>query len=203
MERWLESDDPAPPYIDYSSDAALQFLSPIVEKRTPHSHTRLGITAASLDDGWLQLAQCHSELDPVPAAEVVYRFRSMRKLQVVLSENIASASVDGQSVQLVEVGHAARLCVSAEVQILGAAPGGVYTLRYGPFQRRFLDSYFPLHVTLDIHYPPQLLQLTEIKPDHEGNYHLLQGDGYLSADAWFSGELSFEVGFKGGSGSGE
>ncbi|MEN8168750.1 MAG: hypothetical protein ABFS08_00825 [Pseudomonadota bacterium] len=195
LERWFEDDEQSLPYADYSSDAELRFLEPITDKRIPHSHTRLQLTAESLSSGWVGLSQCHDELDPVPDAEVVYRFRAMRGLQVSESVNITSAEVEGQSVQLKDIGHQARLCVTAEVQILNRTPDGEYHLRYGPFQRKFLDSYFPLHVSLQIYYPSQAIVLTEISPPPENAYQLSRDQGSAAADVWFSGELTFEIGF--------
>jgi hypothetical protein len=139
--------------------------------------------------------QCHEGLDPVPDAQVVYRFRAMRGLQVVESQHIARAVVEGQSVQLKDIAHQARLCVSAEVQILNPLPEGGFHLRYGPFKRKFLDSYFPMHVSLEVAYPQELLELSNLRPQSEGAYQLTREAGRLVADTWFSGELTFEIGF--------
>ena len=195
LERWFEDDEQSLPYADYSSDAELLFLDPITDKRIPHSHTRLQLTAESLSTGWVALSQCHEGLDPVPDAEVVYRFRAMRGLRVSESVNIATAEVEEQSVQLKDVGHQARLCVTAEVKILNKSSEGKYLLRYGPFKRKFLDSYFPLHVSLQIHYPSQAIVLTDISPPPENGYQLSRDQESVTADVWFSGELTFEIGF--------
>lgn len=195
LERWLEDDEQELPYPDYSSGAELNFIAPITDRRIPHSHTRLSISLDSLAEGWVAMRQCHEGLDPVPDAQVVYRFRAMRELQVLESQHISSAMVEGQSVQLKDVGHQARLYVSAMVQILNPVPEGGFHLRYGPFKRKFLDSYFPMHVSLEITYPQELLDLSKFTPQADGAYQLTREAGRLVADTWFSGELTFEMDF--------
>lgn len=195
LERWFEGDEQALPYQDFSSDSELTFLQPNTKKRTPYSSTQLDVSEESLQHGWVFLEQCHDNLDPVPVAEVVYRFRAMRNLQVTYANDIASAIVEGQSVQLREVGQAARLCVKAEVQILQSRDSGGYFIFYGPFKRKFLDSYFPMHVILHINFPQNSLDFEKILPPAIDSYSVILQEGSLTADAWFSGELRFEVYF--------
>lgn len=193
LERWLESDEPLP-YKDYSSGPTLKFIPPVTDKVVPHSYTRLSISPDSLRNGWVTLEQCHRNLDPVPSAEVVYRFRTMRGLAVTESHHIESTMVEGQSVQLHNVEHGAILCVAAEVELI-RQQGERHHLRYGPFQRKFLDSYFPFHVTLELSLPDGVT-LDAISPTPEQGYELVRAPGRMVADAWFSGELTFQIRLK-------
>lgn len=196
LEQWFESDSSYPGYIDTSAGAELKIIAPISDKLIPSSHTRLTITSDSLNSGWIGIKQCHDNLDPVPDAEVVYRFRAMRGLQITESSHIEKSWVEGQSVQLKNVERPARLCIEAEAQVLYKEEDGSYRLRYGSFQRKFLDGYFPYHVSLDVYYPEKMLVVSHIEPSPELEYSLAIEPGTLRADVWFTGRLSFEYRFE-------
>lgn len=196
LERWFESDEPGPPQSGYGGGSQLEFIAPLTQKPTPLSHTQLLLDEASLATGWVAVEQCHNQLDPVPDAEVVYSFEQMRGLRITEQRGIASARVAGPSVQLRDVQRGARLCVALQARLLRADGPGRYRLRYGPFMRRFLDSYFPLHITLEVRYPAQRLELVQISPAAEEGYGLTAAPGRFSIDAWFRGKLVLELLFQ-------
>jgi len=186
-ERWLETD------IGEINEGELEFLARPPDRPVHHLTNRLTITERSLNDGWVGLVQCHANLDAVPDAEIVYRYRAMRDLEVRSFANIGQARVEGQSVQLEDVERGAELCVEAEVRILNREGKG-YILRNGPFHRRFLDGYYPMHVTVEIEYP-RSLEVTGGSPPEQPGFAVVQQPGYLELDAWFAGRLEIEVRF--------
>jgi hypothetical protein len=145
--------------------------------------------------GWVGITQCHEGLDPVPDAEVVYSFKRMRGLRITEKNGIAKAWVDGQSVQLKDVTGGAGICVEIEANILQRSEAGRLRLRYGPFMRKFLDSYFPMHVALEVSYPAGLLYLDSISPVPYSDISLSQQRGRLFLDTWFKGKLVIELVF--------
>lgn len=196
LERWFEGDEQAQPYPNYSGSEVLQFIAPLKERQIPFSQTRLLLSRHSKESGWVAIEQCHDGLDAVPNAEVVYRFEQMRGLRITEAEGIAVARVEGQSVQLRDVERGARLCVEMEAKILRAEEGGRYLLRYGPFMRKFLDSYFPMHVALAVSYPAEQLRVDSVMPAPGSNYLLSQQAGLLTLDAWFRGKLTIQLWFQ-------
>ena len=196
LERWFESDEQRYPVELRGGDEQLVFIPPDPAQRIPFSQTHLGISSQSLQSGWVSVVQCHDGLDPVPDAEVVYRFRQMRKLRVTEASGIGQAWVEGQSVQLKDVRKGARLCTELEAKVLTQLQDGHYRMRYGPFQRRFLDSYFPLHVALKVQYPPGMLVFEQITPTPGKHYELVRKEDGLELDAWFKGQLTFELLFR-------
>lgn len=194
LELWFEDDSRTQPYDFDINSGELEFLAAPPDKRIPHSRNHLYITATSLDDGWVGQAQCHEELDPVPLAEVVYSYREMRDLRVVSTKGIGRAWIEGQSVQLQDIAHGAVLCVAAAARLLRREGEG-YVLRNGPFQRRFLDGYFPLRVTLDLEYPAELLQVESIEPPAQPGLQVRQSAGRITLEALFEGQLYTEVRF--------
>ncbi len=192
-DDWLEQDRVAA--VPQVGAQELEFLAAPPHGKTPLSENRIAITASSLHGGWVALRQCYQGLDAVPEAEIVYRYRNMRGLRVVSTENIGRAAPEGQSVQLSDVGQNATLCIQAEVQILYPRPDGGLELRNGPFLRKFLDGYFPLHVRLEISYPPGLLRHTAISPEPQAGFAVHSGQGLIQIDSWFVGTLNIRVRF--------
>jgi len=196
LERWFESDELRYPFEMRGGDEQLEFITPDPSQRIPSSQTRLDLSPQSVQSGWAGIVQCHEGLDPVPDAEVVYRFRQMRRLRIIEAGDIGRVWVEGQSVQLKDVGKGARLCVEMEAQILNQLEAGRYLMRYGPFQRRFFDSYFPMHVLLEVNYPSEELVLEQIVPTRVKGFEHRQEEGHILMEAWFRGQLTIELLFR-------
>jgi len=173
----------------------LRFLPGPVEP-SPHHHTKhLAIRPESLKTGWVLDRQCHENLDPVPAMQVVFSAGKVRKLRITRSENIGAARVEGNSVQLEQVGGNAVLCLESENRMLEYDPLlKQYTLVSGPYMRRFLDGYFPMRLSFDLEYPAPLLRLADIQPA-ELRAGAGTPPGRIQIDALFEGELRITLRF--------
>ncbi len=189
--RWLESDELAPPEFQVNT-GELEFLATPPDKPVPHSDNTFWITPTTLEDGWLRLRQCHENLDPVPELEVTYQYKQMRDLKIVESKNIRYAEVVANTVQMTDLQRDNRLCVEAQIRVL-YPENGHYKLVNGPYHRRFLDGYYPYHVTLRIHYPAEQLKPVSIKPEARPGMTIQRHTGKLSIEAWFEGRLMTEV----------
>lgn len=195
MQSFASDDDDWPDDWDIAARAAavnegeLAFLpADAVDKAHAHlNHIR--ITADSLEGGWVGLAQCHENLDAVPAAQVLFRPGGIRNLAIADSRNIGRAWVDGHSIQLQDIGPDALLCIEGESQALQQLSAGHYRLRNGPYMRRFLDGYYPMRVALAIDYPADLLQLVGQSPASQPGFNVSRDGASLSVDATFEGRL--------------
>ena len=152
-------------------------------------HNRIRLTAASLVDGWAHLYQCHTHLDPVAAAQIVFRPGRIRQLQVERHTGIESVAVEGDTVQLVAVTPGAQLCLSAESRVVVPQLDGGFLVRNGPFMRSFLDGFYPMHVLLEISLPPGRWTLLRSEPGPQPGFSVDYHAGKVSVDAWFSGQL--------------
>ncbi|NIP74078.1 MAG: hypothetical protein GWO16_14145 [Gammaproteobacteria bacterium] len=173
----------------------LEFLPAPPADPVLHSHNVLHVHADSLADGWVDLEQCHTGLDPFPRAQVLYQYHEMRDLRIRSAEGIGRAWVEGQSVQIVNATRGAKLCVTGRVKILRRDAGGHFSLENGPFHRRFLDGYFPLHVTLQVRYPEDRLRFAGITPRPQAGFEVHGPPGRVEVDAWFSGKLLVKMRF--------
>jgi hypothetical protein len=177
------------------NEGALEFLAEPPGKRVHHHHNDIRIGPESLVDGWVRLDQCHENLDAVPRAEVIYRPEHIRAVTVASATAIDRAWVEGPSVQLEGVRSGARLCVSAESRVLQREDDGSFTVRNGPFMRRFLDGYYPMRVTLAVHYPCERLQFAGATPVPQPGFSVRDADCRVDVEAWFEGRLNVALRF--------
>jgi len=194
QEKWFNEDESFSP--DQINVGELKFLPEPPETPVLHSLNVLTVSQDSIENGWVSLEQCYKHLDPVPDAEVVYRYKSMRDLRITSKRNIETVLVQGQSVQLTNITHNAELCVKAEVRIFYKNSNGTFSLVNGPFHRKFLDGYYPFHVTLEINYPSSLLELVQTKPEAQAGFNIKKSANFILIESFFEGILNTEIIFQ-------
>lgn len=188
-EAWLEFENEGREV----NEGALEFL-PLAPGAAVHRHeNRIRITAASLASGWVELEQCHSRLDAVGRAQIVFGPGRVRALQVKEVRHIGRAWVEGATVQLEEVQQGARLCLAAQTRALTALGEGRYRLRNGPYMRRFLDGYYPMRVHLEVVLEGSGLRLERISPPAQPGFALRRTMTGIDIEASFSGRLETEI----------
>ena len=197
MERWLNSDDLNPP--NYTkvevNNGELFFLETKPNKKVHHHHNTFTIYKNSLNDGWIKLEQCHGNIDQVPRLQVVFNKKTIRDIRITKASDIGKSWVEGNSVQLENVEDKATLCIEAWSKALIKNTEGMFTLSNGPFMRKFLDGYFPIHVTIDVDYKDTNLQLVQIDPAAQDGFRITQTDKSINLDAWFEGRLKTNLTF--------
>ena len=194
-EDWFNDDSDLS--IEDVNEGELTFITPITDKSILHSGSVLSITEKSLGTGWVSLEQCYRNLDPVGKMDVVYRYKNIKQLKITSSGNIGEAKVDGQTIQLEDVSSSAYICVQAEVQILEKTSQDTFVLSNGPYYRKFLDGFYPYHVTISISYPVDKLKYTRILPAPQPLFDVIQQPGKLLVDTWFEGVLQIDIIFSG------
>ena len=178
------------------NEGVLHFLDKPPVKLIHHHHNQIRIDDASLGSGWVSLTQCHTNLDPVPRAQITFREGYVRDIRVDVSTRIKQAWVEGATVQLVDVEPGARLCLYAQTRALRNTGNGYFSLSSGPYMRKFLDGYYPMRVTLEIEYPPKKLHLIDIAPQAQPGFNLKTQRGAIHMDAVFEGELKTLIQFE-------
>ena len=197
IDKWLESDElAAPSSTDHVSEGELRFLKSMPDKRVPVMINNMTIHRSSLEQGWVDIEQCHENMDPVPELAVVYRYHKMRNLKILSAKGISVARVESQSVQLEDIAKGARLCVSLQARILYPDGARKYSLRNGPFERRFLDGYYPLNVRMQVNYPQDLLKFTGSIPEATSGFEIQRGLGKVHVNALFEGKLTTQLNFE-------
>lgn len=194
-EDWELPDDDLEERVSRVNTGELRFL-PDPPPTPVHQHrNEITITRDSLEHGWVALSQCHTHLDPVPEAEIVFRPERSRGLRILRQRNIGAARVEGASVQLRDVHKDAELCLELESRALTRLPEHGWSLRNGPYMRRFLDGYYPMRVYIHIRYPTDLLAVRDFSPRPQPGLTVRQVPGDIALDSWFEGRLNTRFDF--------
>lgn len=178
------------------NEGQLVFLVPPADRSGLYTDNILTISEQSLETGWVKLKQCHYNLDPVHKVDIVYTYIQMQNLRIDSKQGIGHAEVVGQSVQLENVLKQASLCIRADVRVFYQAENQSYTLRNGPYYRKFLDGYYPYNVTMEINYPGDLLLFSGSHPEPQVGFEVTQLVNQIKINAWFDGALRTEMRFK-------
>ena len=196
LEKWFEGDNDDEQKALQVNEGNLEFLTHLPKNKPIHTVTNtITISDDSLKTSWVKLHQCHKNLDPVALSEIVYKYHNMRNLRIEHYYGMEKAWVENQTVQMKEIDKGASVCIVADVQILMPTESGDYTLRNGPYFRKFLDGYYPFHVKLNINYPKSILTLKATTPREQNGFKVNDDNGMLRMDALFEGKLMVEARF--------
>lgn len=193
IEKWFNEDNILPVQVD---EGELLFLSEATEKPVLHSRSELTIDQHSINSGWTTISQCYRYLDPVARTEIVYQYQSIKNFHILSKQNIQSAKIKKNSIVLENVLLNAQLCIRADVQIFNRQSNNTFSLKSGPYHRKFLDGYFPYHVTLIIHYPEKKLKIITTNPPKQPGFQVKSEVNKVIFDSVFSGKLNIEAIFE-------
>ena len=194
IEAWLNNETDVLPGNNIN-EGKLHFLKKPPVKPVHHHHNTLIVHNTSLTDGWVKMQQCHEHLDKFPRAQIVYKKYKIKNLRVISSQNIQKSWIENHTVQLRNVNKGARICISADTRALLKNKDGSYTLINGPFMRRFLDGFFPMRVSMDLHFP-KTLEFVSIYPPQQPGLRLNFNTTGVHFDAWFEGKLYTRIKLK-------
>ena len=79
--------------------------------------------------------------------------------------------------------------MAAEVRQLRALGGGRFRIESGPYHRRFLDGYYPMHVSLRVRLAGSGLRLEQVTPAATEGFEVSAPADEIAIDAWFEGRL--------------
>lgn len=179
------------------NEGTLVFLSQKPGKAVHHHHNTLTLNRDSLSNGWAALEQCHENIDQVPRAQIMFNLSKIKDLRITEYTNIEEAWIEGPSVQLKNVRSGARLCVAAQSRALTKTGTNTYTLKNGPFMRKFLDGYYPMHVSMTVKLASNGLTLEKVSPQEQPGFAVTKTPNEVNIDAWFEGRLQTEMQFNG------
>lgn len=170
------------------NEGELRFLTQTPAEPPHEQSTHISVNEESLKSGWITMRQCHYHLAPVGAMQVLFNKDRARHIKIVRADNIKRAWVESASVQLEGVDKEAVLCIQSENRSFRRNADGTYEWRGGPYMRRFLDGYFPMHVKVAIDYPATKLRLKTIEPAPL-KLKATTIPGHVRTDAMFEGRL--------------
>ena len=192
LEAWFNEDEHLPIQVDEGE----LILLPKTDNKTLHSISEITITPESIKTGWVKIDQCYKHLDPINLTEIVYQYQFIKNFHVTAAENIQSAKINKNHIELENITQHSLLCIEADVKILNKNSDNTYSIKNGPYHRRFLDGYFPFHVTLIIHYPESLLKIKRTSPSNAVGLSLNKERNKIIYDNVFAGQLIINTVFQ-------
>jgi hypothetical protein len=177
------------------NEGSLRFLASPPAQPVHHHHNSITLNPGSLESGWVSLEQCHEHLDPVPSSQIVFSKNRIRDIRVTRAENIGKTWVEANTVQMENVGHDAVVCIAAESRALAQDGVGVYKLSNGPYMRRSLDGFYPMHVSMTVRIEVPGLRFRDISPEPQAGFAVRPGQNDVSYDTWFEGKLRTVIHF--------
>lgn len=178
-----------------ATESKARFVEPFSLDEHYSMRNQIEITPQTLETGWADLIQCHANLDAVAQLQIVYNEAHTRNLAILSQDKVDLTWVEGASVQMQGLNKGAEICIYAETYALQTMDGG-YFIERGPFMRRFLDGYFPMHVELTLSWPGLKLQPQKILPLPQPGLVISQTHDALNINYWFQGQLKPRIEFK-------
>ena len=176
------------------SSGELKFLDPSGVPEGYWLHNIINIDQSSLKTGWVQFEQCHYELDPTNLITITYNKDRTKNLAVKHSLGIEKHTIIDTHIDLKNIQKGAEICVFGETKTLHKTPQG-FVMKRGPYMRRFLDGYYPMHVEESITYNPKIYPDIKYYINQLGRTFKLEYNS-INAQYWFEGELKPEYVFK-------
>ncbi|WP_026278628.1 MULTISPECIES: hypothetical protein [unclassified Thioalkalivibrio] len=171
----------------------LKFLTEEPEKVPHHHQNQITLSQSSLEDGWVELRQCHNDITPIRRMVIVYNEERIDDLQVESTTNIDRAEALGDRVDLRGVEKGSEVCITARMRVIEHEGDGIYKMENGPFVRRFLDGYFPMRVTMAVNWGDLDLRLEDTRPEAQDGFEVVESDHGIILDTLFEGELRTQV----------
>jgi hypothetical protein len=176
----------------------LKFLSRTPAEPVHHHVNRITVDADSLTTGWVELNQCHQDIDRVGRAQILYRSDATEDLEILHEKNIGESWVQGASIQLRDIGEGAELCIRARSKMLTALSNDQYVLNNGPFMRRFFDGYFPMRVTVEVSWEGLDIAFDSSDPPAQEGFAVAVLPDSVTVEATFEGRLRTALFFANG-----
>lgn len=162
----------------------------------------------SLQTRKVGFTQCHENLDAIHAIDIVYNAETTSELKVISATNIERHQTHSAKVELFNVSKGAKICIQGINQTLNFDPtSNSWQLKRGPYMRKFLDGYYPMHLQEVLDLSKTSLGLQSIQPQLNAQKMGLeslpagkiselplpkitqQGKDIIQIDYWFEGRL--------------
>ena len=176
------------------SSETLKFLDP---KEVPNGYwldNYITIDKNALKTGWVKFEQCHYNLDPTNLITITYNKERTKTLDVKHAFGIEKHTINGTDIDLKNIQKGAEICVLGETKTLFTTPTG-FVMKRGPYMRRFMDGYYPMHVEENITFPPSIKPKEDFYNNELGKI-FNNSDNLIKALYWFEGELRTVYPFK-------
>jgi hypothetical protein len=180
-------------FSDIATEGQIKYLKERPDPGAYSYESRVKITASSLENGSVQIATCHYQLDPIRKVVIVFNLSRIQAIAVKSLDKMASAEVKNNQVVLTDVERGASICIDLQSKALDQVGAGQYRLNAGPLMRRYLDGYLPMAAKIRVDWPTNMLTLEKTTPSEKEGIQVVQGNDGVQLDMIFAGKMTAQI----------
>jgi hypothetical protein len=180
-------------FSDIASEGEIKFLKERPDPGAYSFQSRVKITPSSLEDGSVDIATCHLQLDPIRKIVIVFNPERVQAIAVKSMSKIASAEIKGNQVTLSDVERGATVCIDLRSRALDKIADSTYQLNAGPLMRRYFDGYLPMSAQLRVDWPKDMFTVQSTLPEKKEGVQVLEGNDGMQLDVTFAGKMTAQI----------
>ena len=180
-------------FSDIASEGEIKFLKERPDPGAYSFQSRVKITPSSLENGSVDIATCHIQLDPIRKVVIVFNPERVQAIAVKSMSKIASAEIKGNQVTLSDVERGATVCIDLRSRALDKISDSTYQLNAGPLMRRYFDGYLPMSAQLRVDWPKYMFAVQSTLPEQKEGVQVLEGNDGMQLDVTFAGKMTAQI----------
>ena len=180
-------------FSDIASEGEIKFLKERPDPGAYSFQSRVKITPSSLENGSVDIATCHIQLDPIRKIVIVFNPERVQAIAVKSMSKIASAEIKGNQVTLTDVERGATVCIDLRSRALDKISDSTYQLNAGPLMRRYFDGYLPMSAQLRVDWPKDMFAVQSTLPEKKEGVQVFEGNDGMQLDVTFAGKMTAQI----------
>jgi len=180
-------------FSDIASEGEVKFLKERPDPDAYSFQSRVKITPKSLENGMVDIATCHIQLDPIRKIVIVFNPERVQAIVIKSMRKVASAEIKGNEVILTEVERGATVCIDLRSRALDKITDLTYQLNAGPLMRRYFDGYLPMSAQLRVDWPKDMFAVQSTLPERREGVQVIEGSDGVQLDAIFAGTMTTKI----------
>jgi len=180
-------------FSDIASEGEIKFLKERPDPGAYSFQSRVKITPTSLENGSVDIATCHIQLDPIRKVVIVFNPERVQAIVIRSMSRVASAEIKGNEVTLTDVERGATVCIDLRSRALDKITDLTYQLNAGPLMRRYFDGYLPMSAQLRVDWPKDMFSVESTLPEKREGVQVVEGSDGMQLDAIFAGTMTAKI----------
>ena len=180
-------------FSDIASEGEIKFLKERPDLGAYSFQSRVKITLTSLENGIVDIATCHIQLDPIRKVVIIFNPVRVQAIVIKSMNRVASAEIKGNEVTLTDVERGASVCIDLRSRALDKITDLTYQLNAGPLMRRYFDGYLPMSAQLRVDWPKDMFSVQSTLPEKREGVQVVEGSDGMQLDAIFAGTMTAKI----------
>jgi len=180
-------------FSDIASEGEIKFLRERPDPGAYSFQSRVKIIPTSLENGIVDIATCHIQLDPIRKVVIVFNPERVQAIVIRSMSRVASAEIKGNEVTLTDVERGATVCIDLRSRALDKITDLTYQLNAGPLMRRYFDGYLPMSAQLRVDWPKDMFSVESTLPEKREGVQVVEGSDGMQLDTIFAGTMTAKI----------